>query len=181
MAKRFCTDYQLLLLFSAQSCPILCDPMDWSMPGFLILHYLQEFVQPHGHGVGDAIQPSHPLSSHSPALNRSQHQSFPVSWLSASSGQSIGALASVLPISIQDWFSLGLTGLIFLLFRGLWSISSTTVWKHEFFSAQLSLWANSYILTWVLEKPLFWLWGPLLTKWYFCFFFFFYFKKSIYF
>ena len=58
-----------------QSCPALCDPMDCSTPGFLVLHQLPELAQTHVHRVGDAIQPSHPLSSpSSPALNLSQHQ-----------------------------------------------------------------------------------------------------------
>ena len=55
-------------------CPALCDPTDCSVPGFLVLHHLLEFVQTHVHQVGDAIQPSYPLSSPSPALNHSQHQ-----------------------------------------------------------------------------------------------------------
>ena len=58
-----------------KSCLTLCDPMDYSMPGFPVLHYLLEFAQIHGHWVDDAIQPSHPLSSpFSPALNIFQHQ-----------------------------------------------------------------------------------------------------------
>ena len=59
----------------AQSCPALCDRMDCSMPGFPVHHQLSELAQTHVHGVGDAIQPSHPLSSPSPpAFNLSQHQ-----------------------------------------------------------------------------------------------------------
>ena len=58
-----------------QSCPTLCDPMDCSTPGLPVHHQLQEFIQPHVHWIGDAIQPSHPLSSPSPpAFNLSQHQ-----------------------------------------------------------------------------------------------------------
>ena len=74
--------FQLLyfiLQFSpvAQSCPTLCDPMDCNMPGLPIHHQLLEFTQTHIHWVGDAIQPSHPLSSPSPpAFNLSQHQVF---------------------------------------------------------------------------------------------------------
>ena len=80
--------------------------------------------------------------------------SFPVSQLFASGGQSIGASASVLPMNIQDWFPLGLTGLISLLSKGLSSVfSSTTIWKRQFFSAQPSLWSNSHIHTWLLGKP----------------------------
>ena len=53
----------------------LCNPMDWSMPGFPVLHNRQEFVQTLAHCIGDAIQPSHPLSPSPHALNFSQHQS----------------------------------------------------------------------------------------------------------
>ena len=58
-----------------QSHPTLCDPVDCSTPGLPVLHQLLEFAQTHVHRVGDAIQPSHPLSSPSPpAFNQSQHQ-----------------------------------------------------------------------------------------------------------
>ena len=79
--------------------------------------------------------------------------SFPMSQLFTSGGQSIGALASesVLPMNIQSWFPLGLTDLISLLFSRVFS--STTVWKYQFFSTQPSLWSNSYICIWLLEKP----------------------------
>ena len=107
--------------------------------------------------VDDAIQPFHLLLSPSPpSLNLSQHQSFPVSQLFASGVQSIGVSAStlVLPMNIQGWFPLGLTGLISLLSKWLSRVfSSTTVWKLQFFSAQPSLWPNSNIQTWLLEKP----------------------------
>ena len=66
----------------AQSCPTLCDPMNRSTPGLPVHHQFPEFTQTHVHQVSDAIQPSHPLSSPSPpALNPSQHQSFPMSQL----------------------------------------------------------------------------------------------------
>ena len=71
----------------------------------------------------------------------------------ASGGQSTGASASisVLPMNIQDWFILGLTGLISLLSKGLSRVfSNTTVQKHQFFSPQLSLWFNSHIHKWLL-------------------------------
>ena len=88
--------------------------MDCSMPGFPILHHLLEFTQIHVHWSDDAIQPSHPLSSPSPpAFNLSQHQvSLAMSQLFSPGGQSIGASASILAMNIQDWFPLGLTGLI---------------------------------------------------------------------
>ena len=85
-------------------------------------------------------------------------QSFPASksllmnQLFASGGQSIGASASasVFPMNILDWFPLGLTGLISLL---SWVCSNIIVKKHQFFVAQLSLWFNSHIHIWLLEKP----------------------------
>ena len=67
----------------AQSCPTLCDPMDCSMPGFPVHHQLLELAQTHVHPVGGAIQPSHPLSSSSPAFNLSQHQGL-FQWVSSS-------------------------------------------------------------------------------------------------
>ena len=121
----------------AKSCPTLCDPMDCSAQGVPVLHYLLEFAQTQVHWVDDVIQPSHPLCSSSPpALNLSQHQGpFPMSWLFTSGGQSIGASASVLPMNIQDWFPLGLTGLISLVSKGLSRVFfSTTVQKHQFFN-----------------------------------------------
>jgi len=61
----------------AQSCLTLCDPMDCSTPGFPVHHQLPEFTQTHVHRIGDAIQPSHPLSALSPpAFNLSQHKVF---------------------------------------------------------------------------------------------------------
>ena len=136
-------------------CPTLCDLMRCSMPGLPVLHYLLEFAQTHVHWVTDAIQPSHPLlSSSSPAFNLSQHQGL-FQWVNSSGGQSIGvsASASVLPMNIQDWFPLGLTGLISLLSKGLSRVfSNTTVQKHQFFSAQPSLWPSSHIHTWLLAK-----------------------------
>ena len=80
--------------------------------------------------------------------------SFPMSRLFASDSQSMGASASVLPMNVQGWFPLGLTGLISLQSKGLSRVfSSTTVQKHQFFGAQPSLWSNSHIRTWLLEKP----------------------------
>ena len=93
------------------------------------------------HQVGDAIQPSHPLLSPSPpAPNPSQHQGL-FQWVSSSHevAKSIGvsASASVLPINTQDWFSLGLTGLISFESKGLSGVfSKATVQKHQCFGAQ---------------------------------------------
>ena len=94
---------------------------------------------------------------------------FPVSQFFAWGDQSIGVSAStsVLPKNIQDW-SLGWTGWISLQSKGLSRVFwNTTVQKHQFFCAQLSLQSNSCIHTWPLEKPQPWLDGPLLGNNYF--------------
>ena len=66
-----------------QSCPTLCDPRDCSTPGFPVLHCLMQFARTHVHWVDDAIQPSHPLPSPSPAFNISQHQGL-FQWVGSS-------------------------------------------------------------------------------------------------
>ena len=117
---------------AAQLCLTLCDPMNCSTPGLPVHHQLPEFTQTHVHWVGDAIQPSHPLSSPSPTFNLSQHHSLFKSQLFASGGQCIGVSASpsVLPMNIQDWFLLGWTGWISLQSKSLSRVfSSTTVQK----------------------------------------------------
>ena len=81
--------------------------------------------------------------------------SFPVSQLCTSSGQSIttSVLASVLSINTESWFILGLTSLIPLQSKRPSRVfSSTTIWKHQFFGIQPSLWSSSHICTWLLEK-----------------------------
>ena len=82
------------------------------------------------------------------------HQSFPalgsflVSQQFVSGGQNVGASVSVLPINIQDWLPLGLTGLIFLQSKRLSRVfSNTTIQKHQFFGTQPSLWSNPHIHT----------------------------------
>ena len=100
-------------------------------------------------------------------------QSFPasgsllMSQFFAWGGQSIGvsASASVLPINIQGWFPLGWTGWISLQSKGLSRVfSNPPVRRHQFFSAQPSLWSNSHIHTWLLERPLLRLDWPLSAK-----------------
>ena len=82
--------------------------------------------------------------------------SVPMSQLFVSGAQSIGASASVLPMNIQGWFPLGLTGLISLLSKGLSRVfSCTTLRKHQFFGTQPTLWSNSHIYSWLMEKPYF--------------------------
>ena len=140
-----------------QLCPALCDPMECSTPGFPVHHHLLEFAQTHVHWVSHAIQPSHPLLFPSPpAFNLSQHQGL-FKWVNSShQGQSIGASASVsvLPMNIQDWFPLGLTGLISLLSKGLSRVCSSPMvhnWKASIF------WCSAFFmgptLPWLLERP----------------------------
>ena len=154
-----CLFWWLLLCFVVHwlSCVWFCNTMDCSMPGFPGLHYLPRFAQTHVHWISDAIQTSHPLLPPSlPSIFPSIMDFSPVSRLFASGGRSIGASASasVLPMNTQGWFPLGLTGLISLLSKGLARVfSNTTVWKHQFFGAQPSLWSNSHIHAWLLEKP----------------------------
>ena len=114
----------------------------------------------------------HPTISSSVIPFSSCPQSFPasgsfqMSQFFASGGQStrVSVSASVFPMNIQDW-SLGWTGWISLLSKGLSRVfSNTTLQKHQFFSAQLSLQSNSHIHTWLLEKPKLWLGGSCLAK-----------------
>ena len=91
----------------AQSCLTLCDPMDCSTPGLPVHHQLPEFAQTHVHWVGEAIQPSHPLSSPSPpAFNLSQHQGL-FKWVS-----SLHQVAKVLSFSFSISPSNKYSGLI---------------------------------------------------------------------
>ena len=133
--------------------------MDCSMPSFLVLYYSWSLlkltstksVMPSNHLILCIPFSSCPQSS--PASG-----SFPVSQLFPSGGQSIeaSASASVLPMNIQDWCPLGLTGLISLQSKGLSRVfSRTTVQTHQFFSTHPSLWSNSHICTWLLEKSCF--------------------------
>ena len=136
----------------------LCDPMGRSTPGLPVHHQLLQFTQTHVHQVGDAIQPSHPLSSPSPpALNLSQHQGL-FKWVSSlhqvAKVLEFSASASVLPMNTQDWSPLGWTGWISLQSKGLSRVfSNTTVQKHQYFGTQLSLYSNSRTHTWPLRKP----------------------------
>ena len=141
-----------------QSFSTVCDPMNCSTPGFPVLHYLLELAQTQCL----SSRWCHPTISSSVAPFSSCPQSFPasgsfpISQLFSTGGQSTGASASasVLPKNIQDWFPLGLTGFISLQTERLSRVfSSTTIRKHQFFSAQPSLWSNSHICTWLLEEP----------------------------
>ena len=132
-------------------CPTLCDPMDYSMPVFCpslspgvcsnscpLSQWCHPTISPSAAPIPFCVQ-SFPESG-----------SFPVSWLFISGDQSTGASASasILPMNIQGWFLLGLTGLSPLQSKGLSRVfSSTTVWKHQF-STQPFLWSTSHNHTW---------------------------------
>ena len=138
----------------AQLCPTFCDPMDCSTPGLPVHHQLADLTQTHVHWVGDTIQPSHPLLSPSSRLQSfPASESFPSSQFLTLGGWSIGvsALASVLPVNIQDRFPLGLTGWISLQSKGLSRVFSNTTGQKHHFSTQLSLWSNSHIHSWLLK------------------------------
>ena len=79
--------------------------------------------------------------------------SFPVNWLFASGGQSIGASAStsVLPMNIQSWFPLGLTSLISFQYKRLSRVFSSAIIQKQFFGTQPSLWSNSHICIRLIE------------------------------
>ena len=144
--------YTLNFLSVQFSCSVVSNsatPWTRSTPGLPV----HEFTQTHVHWVSDAIQPSHPLSSPSPpAFNLSQRQGF-LKWVSirwpkywsfsfniSSSNEHPGL------ILLQDWISLQSKGLSRVF-------SNTTVQKHQFFDAQHSSQSNSYIHTWLWEKP----------------------------
>ena len=172
-----CTlDYVVQYSSVAQSCLTLCNPMmcstppmrshrvghDWSnlaaaAAGLPVHHQLLEFIQTHVHRVGDAIKPSHPLSSPSPpAPHPSQHQGL-FQWVNSLHEVAKvldSALASFPPKKSQRWSPSEWTGWISLQSKGLSRVfSNTTVQKHQFFSAKPSSQSNSHIHTWLLEKP----------------------------
>ena len=139
----------------AKSYPTFYDPVDCSTSGFHVFQYSQgllklmsiELMMPSNHFIFlcllllPSIFPSIRVFSNKLSL----HIRWPMYWSFS---------ISISPSdNIQDWFPLGLTGLISLLSKGLSRVfSSTTVWKHQFFSAQSSLWSNSHVHTWLLEK-----------------------------
>ena len=146
-------------------CLTLCNLTDLSTPGSSALYWLYLAGQASPPLSPRVCSDSCPLSkwgyltisssaTHFSFCLRSlpASGSFPASQLFASGGQSIGASssASVLPMNVQGWFPLGLTS---LQSKGLSRVfSSTTIWKHQFFSAQPSLWSNSHICIWLLKE-----------------------------
>ena len=139
-----------------KSLPTIFDPMECSTTGFPVLHYLQEFVK--FTSIDLVLSSKNKILCHFLLLLPSilpASRSFPVNFLFESGGQNIGASASasISLMNIQAWYFLGLTDWIYWRFKGLSRVfSSTKVWKHQFFSTQPSLWSNSHIHTWLLEK-----------------------------
>ena len=145
-----------------KSCPTLCNPLDCSTTGSSVLHYLPKLFK--FMSIESVMLSNHLILCCPHLLLPSVFSAsgcFTMSQIFPLGGQIIGVSASALPISIQGWISLGLTGLVFLMSKGLSRVfSSTTVQKHQFFWAQSSSWSNSHIHKWLLEKPEFWLHGP---------------------
>ena len=139
-----------------QSCPTLCNRMACSTPGLPVHYQLLELAQtsPSSHWchptISSSVVPFFSCLHTFPASG-----SFSISQFFAAGGQGIEALASasVLPMNIQDWSPLGWTCWISLQSKRLSRVfSNITVQKHQFFGPQLSLWSNSHIYTWLLEK-----------------------------
>ena len=140
----------------AQSCPTLCDP--WTAARHASLFITNSWSLLELMSI-ESVMPSNHLILCSPfsfcLQSFSASGSFPVSLFFASGGQSIGVSASamVFPMNMQDWLPFGLTGWISLQSKGLSRVfSNTTVQRHQFFGTQPSLWSNSHICTWLLEK-----------------------------
>ena len=141
--QRSLADYSPVQFNSvAQLCLTLCNPMDCRTPGFPVHQHTPRACS----NSGPSSWWCHPTISFSAIPFSSCLQSFPASGsfprsqFFASGGQSIGASASVLPMNIQDWFPLGLTGWISLQSNGLSKMFITiTIQKHQFFGMQLSL------------------------------------------
>ena len=140
----------------AQSCPTLCDPMNYNKPGLPFPHHLPKFAQVHVHCISDAIQPSHPLMPSSPSsLNLSQLQGL-FQWVGCShqvtkiqelqpQHRSFQWIFRVVSLKI-DWFDLPAA-------QGTLKESSTTIQRHLFFVALPSLWSSSHNCKWPLGRP----------------------------
>ena len=141
----------------AQSCPTLCDPMDCSMPGFPVYHQLPGLAQTHVHRVGDAIQPSHPLSSPSPpAFSVSQNRVFssesafhirwPKYWSFSFNFSPSNEYSGLISFRV-GWFDLrAVQGILKSLLQH--HSSKASIIRHsDFFTS------TSHIHTWLLEKP----------------------------
>ena len=157
-----------------KSCPTLCDPMDCSTSHSSVLTVfpsLLKFISIESVTLSNHLILYHGSIFFSCLQSFPESGSFPVSQLFASGGQIIGTSvsASVLPMNMSSWFPIGLTGLISFQSKGLSRVFSNTTIKPQFFGTQPSLWSNSHIHTWLLEKPWIWLCGPLSAKCFLCF------------
>ena len=141
----------------SQSCLTLWDPVDCSTPGFPVHLHFWELTQTHVDRVGDAIQPSHPLSSpSSPAFHLSQHPVFSYESVLNIRWPKYGSFSfSISPSSeYSGLISFRMDWLISWQPKGLSRVfSNTTVQKHQSFSIRLCLQSNSHIHTRLLEKP----------------------------
>ena len=139
-----------------KSCLTLCDPMDSNMPGNSVFHYLPKFAQIHVHWVDESnnlilCHPLFLLTLLFPSMRVFSNElalciRWPKYW-SFSFSISLSSEYSGLISFRIDWFDL------LAVQETLKSLSNTTVQKHQFFSTQLTLWSNSHICTWLLEKP----------------------------
>ena len=140
----------------AQSCPTLCDPIDCSMPVFLVHHQIPSLLKlmsiksviPSNHLI--LCHPLLPPPSFLPSIRVFSNESvLHIRWPKYCS-----FTTSTSVLSVNIWFPLGLSGLISLQSKGHSKVfSSTTVWKDQFFNTQPSLWSNSHVHSWLLEKP----------------------------
>ena len=132
---------------------LFVDPMDCSMPGFPVLPRICSISCPSSWWCYITILFSTALFSLC-LQSLPASESFPISGLFPSGGQSIeaSALALVLLMNTQGWFPLGLTGLITLRSKRLSRVFFSTIWKHQFFDTQPSLLSSFHICTWLLEK-----------------------------
>ena len=144
-------------LFSSvtQSGPALCDPMNYSTTGFPVHHQLPELAQAHVHRVSDATQPSHPLSSPSlPAFNCARirvfssetvlHIRWPKYWRFGFSMSPSNEYSGLISFRVDWLYLLVVQGTLKSLLQFFFN---TTIQKHQFFSARLSLYSNSHIHT----------------------------------
>ena len=148
--------YFFLVVVQSLSHIWLCNPMNCSMPDIAFHHYVPDFAQTQVHWVSDTIQPSHPLSSpFPPVLNLSEHEGlskeltlsikWPKYWSFSFSLHPSNEYSGLTSFRM-NWLDL-------LAVQGLSRVfSNTTVQKHQLFGDQPSLWYNSHILIWLLEK-----------------------------
>ena len=152
-----CNVYLILVVVQSPSHVWLCDPMDCCTPGFSVLHYVPKFAQIHVHWVVMLsnhfilFHPLLPLSSVFPIIRVFSSElalriMYPKYWSFSFSISPSNGFSELTPLRM-DWLDL-------LAVQGLSRVfSNTPIQKYQFFSAQLSLWYNSHIHTWLLVKP----------------------------